>query len=98
MTALPPCAADDVIEDDPNVRLGAIGRATGLVRHRTVGRVLVCLYDGELAGLDTDGGTQRWSLVCERHGHIISDSNKRRLWSHAQAPAEWCEACMEEAR
>lgn len=90
------CAADEVIENDPQLRLGALARAGGMIRHRIVGRVLVVLYDGELAGLDTAGGTERYSLVCERHGHLITDSDKRRLWRHAQVPSDWCEACRDE--
>lgn len=30
----------------------------------------VGIYDGEEAGMDTDGG--RWQTVCEEHGSVIS--------------------------
>lgn len=55
----------------------------------------VGLYDGEAAGMDTDGG--RWQTVCEEHGHIISHTTLALARSHMAVPIEWCEGCQDEA-
>ena len=50
----------------------------------------VTLVSTESEGLDiNDGG--KWVLICEEHGSIIQDSDKNRLWSHANEVADWCE-------
>lgn len=54
--------------------------------------VLVGLYDGEPAGLDTDGG--RWQTVCEAHAHVISHLTLELARDFLLAPEEWCEGCM----
>lgn len=64
-------------------------RSTHLARE--TGRP-VSVYDGELAGMDTDGG--RWQTVCENHGHIISHESLALARSHASNPLGWCGACM----
>ena len=33
----------------------------------------------------------KWAMVCVNHGFIIQDTNKARLWSHANNVADWCE-------
>ena len=67
-------------------------------RARTTG-TLVVLYDGEPAGLDTDGG--RWSTVCEgfdgeTHGGVTNHPLQAdaRYWLHH--PEDWCPYCMGE--
>jgi hypothetical protein len=50
--------------------------------------VTICLTEDE--GLCVaDGG--KWLLMCEDHGSILQDTNKTRLWAHADEVAEWCE-------
>lgn len=52
----------------------------------------VTLYDGRLAGFDTDGG--RWSLVCEIHSTVISHTTKALARRHLNGdPTAWCEDC-----
>lgn len=36
-----------------------------------------------------DGG--KWVLVCLEHSSILQDTNKSRLWTHADDVASWCE-------
>lgn len=55
----------------------------------------VTLYSTDEIGLSAEDGG-KWVLVCETHGHIIQDTNKRRLLGWKRYPKEWCEACMEE--
>lgn len=52
----------------------------------------VGLYDGEPAGLDTDGG--RWQTVCETHGSICSHLTFATARQFARQADEWCEDCM----
>lgn len=60
-----------------------------LVGDQTV-TVTLCLTEAE--GLDVnDGG--KWLLMCEDHGFIVQDTNKRRLWGAADEVEEWCEEC-----
>lgn len=65
-----------------------------LRRARSTG-TLVGVYDGEEAGLDTDGG--RWSTVCEDHGTIIAHDTLTLARYHSSAPEGWCEECMKPA-
>lgn len=51
----------------------------------------VGLYDGEAAGMDTDGG--RWQTVCEAHGWIISHPTRALAEAFLSHPLEWCERC-----
>lgn len=51
----------------------------------------VGVYDGEEAGMDTDGG--RWQTVCEEHGSVISHDTLELARQHAPQPEEWCEVC-----
>jgi hypothetical protein len=46
----------------------------------------------DYVGLDPAGGG-KWVLVCEDHGFIIQDTNKRRLSAWKKHPIEWCEMC-----
>jgi hypothetical protein len=39
-------------------------------------------------GSDSDGG--KWTMVCVSHGYLLQDTNKARLWSHADGVEEWC--------
>lgn len=55
----------------------------------------VGVYDGEQAGMDTEGG--RWQTVCEEHGHVISHTTLTTARSWAAAPEQWCETCMPDA-
>lgn len=34
-----------------------------------------------------------WFLVCDEHATLLSDSNRRRLWTHARTSDGWCEYC-----
>jgi hypothetical protein len=65
-------------------------------RNRTTG-TLVGLYDGEPAGMDTEGG--RWQTVCEDHGTICSHETMKVAESFLSHPQNWCEDCsaIEEA-
>jgi len=60
--------------------------------HARSNGALVGLYDGELAGMDTDGG--RWSTVCESHSFIINHEDLSTARYQQSAVNEWCEACM----
>lgn len=60
-------------------------------RARSTG-LLVTLYDGEAAGLDTDGG--RYSTVCEPHGGIVCHSSRRTARDWMSSPESWCPRCQ----
>ena len=70
-------------------------QAAGLraLRHARQTGALVSLYDGDEAGLDTDGG--RWQTVCETHGSICSHDSLATAASFLAEPAAWCEPCQE---
>ena len=51
----------------------------------------VGVYDGEAAGMDTDGG--RWQTVCEEHGNVISHATLALARAFAPIPSEWCDRC-----
>ena len=51
----------------------------------------VGVYDGQEAGMDTDGG--RWQTVCERHSWVVSHRSLATARGHAPYPADWCEKC-----
>ena len=57
----------------------------------------VGVYNGEAAGLDTDGGEMPWSTVCEPHGGVVTHRTRAIAISHAPHPEEWCETCQEKA-
>jgi hypothetical protein len=67
--------------------------AAGLaeLRHVRSTGALVALYDGEAAGLDTEGG--RWSTVCEAHGTVCAHDTKTLARSWMSDPDVWCEDC-----
>lgn len=50
----------------------------------------LCLTEDEGLSVD-DGG--KWLLMCEDHGGILQDTNKRTLWAWAADPSDWCEEC-----
>lgn len=62
----------------------------GYARARTT-RTHVGIYDGEEAGLDTDGG--RYTTICEEHGRLVSHATIALARQHAPHPEEWCEVC-----
>ena len=62
-------------------------------RARSTG-TLVGLYQGEQAGMDTDGGL--WQTVCEVHGGIASHVTLALARWHMASPEGWCEECMAE--
>lgn len=68
--------------------------AAGLrsTRHARSTGLLVSVYDGGPAGLDTAGG--RWQTVCEPHATICSHLTLALAEAHAAAPEGWCEDCM----
>jgi hypothetical protein len=39
----------------------------------------------------TDGG--KYALICNNHGFLIQDDNKKRLWKFATEVIDWCEGC-----
>ena len=43
----------------------------------------------DFAECPDDGG--KYKLLCEKHGWLIQDDNKARLWSHANNVFDWCE-------
>ena len=53
------------------------------------------LYHVDEVGLSAEDGG-RWVLICDTHGHIIQDTNRRRLSQWKNHVIEWCEAHMEE--
>lgn len=59
-------------------------------RARTTGRP-VSIYDGQAAGMDTDGG--RWQTVCEDHGYVISHATLALARHWQSAPNDWCGDC-----
>jgi len=75
------------------VRVAAIGLAglTDTRRARSTGTT-VSLYDGEPAGLDTEGG--RYQTLCEDHSTVVAHTTLRAARSWLPAPEEWCDACQ----
>jgi hypothetical protein len=55
--------------------------------------ITLCLTEDEGLSVN-DGG--KWLLICEKHGNILQDTNKQRLWSHASDVESWCEEHMHE--
>jgi hypothetical protein len=60
-----------------------------MTKTKQVGNVTVEL---DWAECPQDGG--KYQLVCNTHGYLIQDDNKRRLWAFASEVAEWCGACQ----
>ncbi len=57
---------------------------------------LIAVFNGAEAGLDTDGGRQPWSLVCDVHASVTACETLAMARSHASNPLGWCEHCMAE--
>lgn len=57
------------------------------------GDVVVGLYRGEEAGMDTDGGKAPWSLVCEDHSHVVHFETRAIAEHHGVKPLGWCDVC-----
>jgi hypothetical protein len=55
----------------------------------------VGVYNGEEAGLDTDGGECPWTTVCENHGGVCSHPTRALAIAHAPHPDQWCPTCQE---
>jgi hypothetical protein len=53
---------------------------------------LVVLVNADDAGLGNDG-TEPWYLICDAHGSLLSDTNRRRLSGHMGSPEDWCDEC-----
>lgn len=62
-------------------------------RSRVTGHY-VGVYDGEAAGMDTEGG--RWQTVCEPHGAILCHETLALAKAFAPDGDEWCEECRAE--
>lgn len=62
-------------------------------KSKQVSGVTVTLCSTESEGLCiADGG--KWLLMCETHGGIVQDTNKKRLWSLANEVTSWCSECQ----
>lgn len=61
-------------------------------------QTLVLVMDGDAAGLDTDDGRQRWSTVCDDHGHVVCHETLALAREWAKHPLDWCETCMADER
>lgn len=75
------------------VRVAAVGYA-GLLdqrKARSTGAT-VSLYDGEAAGLDTEGGP--YSTVCEDHAACVAHATLAIARSWLSMPEEWCDSCQ----
>lgn len=48
----------------------------------------MCLTEDEGLSIE-DGG--KYVLMCEEHGSIVQDTNKKRLWEQVTEVADWCE-------
>jgi len=53
------------------------------------------VYNGAEAQLDTDGGVNPWSTVCEPHGGVTSHPTKTLALAHAPHPEDWCPTCQD---
>ena len=60
---------------------------------RTTG-TLVLVVDGDAHGVDTDGGAQPWSTLCDDHGGVCSHETLQAARQWASAPEQWCPYCM----
>lgn len=78
----------EILARNAGARVSRRCRATGTV---------VTLYDGDAAGMDTEGGPDgekmRWQTVCEEHGTVICHRTFEVALSHLSHPDEWCEEC-----
>lgn len=54
----------------------------------------VGVYNGDEAGLDTDGGEAPWSTICDEHGGIASHFTLADAEHHAGKPEQWCPVCQ----
>lgn len=55
--------------------------------------VVVGVYKGAEAGMDTDNGDAPWSLVCEDHSTILCFRTRADAEYHGVSPRGWCEVC-----
>jgi hypothetical protein len=67
------------------VRFASYARTTG---------TLVLVVDGDAHGVDTDGGAQPWSTLCDDHGGVCSHETLQAARQWASAPEQWCPYCM----
>ena len=56
-------------------------------------KTLVLVVDGETFGVDTDGGSNPFSTICDDHGGIVFHETKTLAYSWAAAPEYWCPTC-----
>ena len=52
------------------------------------------IYSAEELGVSAEDGG-KWVLVCEPHGQIVQDTNKKRLAQWKNHSAQWCSDCQE---
>lgn len=65
-----------------------------MVKTKKVNNSQISLYPTVELGLTVgDGG--KWVLICEDHGSILQDNNKKRLWGWANTPDTFCELCRD---
>ena len=62
-----------------------------MLKEKNVGNTRVTL---EYAECPDDGG--KYAIVCSNHSYLLQDSNKQRLWKHAEGVMDWCAACAGE--
>lgn len=68
----------------------------GYVTHRKTAKTgtTVVLVEAEKQGLSVEDGG-KWALICDEHGGLLQDTNKRRLLGHLPYPETWCPTCQE---
>ena len=59
-------------------------------RTRTDTGAVTTLYRGDEAGFDTFDGQEPWSIVCERHGHILMFRTRKVAEAWLSVPSQWC--------
>ncbi len=67
------------------------------MKTRIVAGKRITLSLTEFEGLDPECGG-KWLLMCESHGFILQDTNRRRLWAWSNSPEDWCEECRTDDR
>lgn len=68
----------------------------GLLQYRQARTTLnaVGVYDGRLAGFDTEGGAYPYTTVCEPHGGLVTHRTRELAERHAAHPEDWCPVCQ----